>query len=333
MKKVSISKNNAYKKEFLASLEVVLHNIERGRFNPNLDRKRLANVYKSLSDAYEDLDAALGTGKEMLSFYVDNANKALKQLKLKLNQELISEVEQAETFVTLAVHMWISVLGGENVIDADEMNPVNKARRKLNERIDELNLIISDFAKNNSRLEAEIKKLTEASDELDEKIIDEVNERRVNDLYRQLTANKRKITTLDARRSSYSACYNLLDLIKVNALEIVNASDYSEVDLSKAKAYLDINKLREVLSEPEKALNILKMMNKELDAIVNKTKAIDEKINSMHGASSEVSKEALAYKEELIAKRKAKEALSDLGELPYGASVKQQKDTKKSKGE
>ena len=60
-------------------------------------------------------------------------------------------------------------------------------------------------------------------------------------------------------------------MIYVNAAEIVEASDFAGEEIGKAKALLNIGKLRKVLSEPDKALLVLKRMQADIKAIYDRT--------------------------------------------------------------
>ena len=121
-----------------------------------------------------------------------------------------------------------------------------------------------------------------------------------------------KIDSLNVRRSNYSACFNLLDIIYINAKEIIAASNYSYVDYVKAKTYLNISKLKAVISEPEQAVSILKRMQKDLDGIIKNTETIDGSILGVNNNTVVVDEEALRYKEELMKRRRDKKALEDL---------------------
>ena len=82
----------------------------------------------------------------------------------------------------------------------------------------------------------------------------------------------------------------------------MTASDYSKVDLSKAKAFLNLNKLKQVLNNPEKAITIIKRMENDISKIANQTKAIDEKVLGLEKNTITPNEEALAYKERLMRK-------------------------------
>ena len=75
----------------------------------------------------------------------------------------------------------------------------------------------------------------------------------------------------------------------------------------KAKALLNINKLKKVLSEPDKALLILKRMQADIKEVYDRTVSMDAKLAEMSTTSTVVSEDALAYKEELMRKKREKE--------------------------
>ena len=310
MKKTSIKKNNEIKNKFLINLGNLIYQIKKNNLNPHLSEDDWEEIISSLSSLYDDLDTALGTGNEVVDIVANSANDALEAFKQSVYFGLKAEIKESLNLLSNTVDMWVSAIEGEIVADEEERK--SSTRKKLEHKLKELDQIIAEFGKTSARIEKDVRVIEEAIEELNEQILNEDNERKLNDLYRQVTMAKTKLDTLNVRKSSYNACYNLLDLIRANAREIVVASDYSYSDLSKAKAFLNITKLRIVLAEPEKALNILKMMNKELEAITNKVKAIDSKILSLNGDSVSINEDALRYKEELMAKKRAKDALQEL---------------------
>ena len=138
-------------------------------------------------------------------------------------------------------------------------------------------------------------------------MLNEDNERRINEIFKKISALKSKLDSLIVRKSNYTTCFNLLDMIYVNAAEIVEASDYVGEEIGKAKAFLNIAKLKKVLSEPDKALTVLKRMPKDIQEVYDRTKAIDIKLGEMPTTSTVVNEAALAYKEELMRKKREKE--------------------------
>ena len=164
------------------------------------------------------------------------------------------------------------------------------------------------------------------SSELDEKMLNEANDRLINDLYRKISALKSKLDMLNVRRSNYSACFNILDIIYANASEILTASQFSMEEASKAKVLLNIGKLKAVVNEPDKAIAILKVMDKDIQAISEKVKSMDEKVFGLDTKQTSVTDSALAYKEELMRKKREREFNGEnLDELERGKTTSTKK--------
>jgi len=177
----------------------------------------------------------------------------------------------------------------------------------LNARLTELAEIKESFTANARRIEKEISGYEKDLVELDAAILNEDNERRINELFKKINALKTKIDALIVRKSNYTTCFNLLDMIYVNAAEIVEASDFAGEEIGKAKALLNIGKLKKVLAEPDKAVAILKRMQKDIKEIYDRTQSVDSKLAEMNTSSAVVSEDALAYKAELMRKKRERE--------------------------
>ena len=101
------------------------------------------------------------------------------------------------------------------------------------------------------------------------------------------------------------------------------ASQFSAEEVGKAKVLLNINKLKSVINEPDKAISILKIMEKDINSIYAKVKSMDEKVFELKGQETNVTSSALQYKEELMRKKREKEANSDnLSDLEKGINNK-----------
>ena len=170
-----------------------------------------------------------------------------------------------------------------------------------------MNEIKENFTASARRIEKDITGFEKDLSELDAAMLNEDNERKINEIYKKISALKSKLDALIVRKANYTTCFNLLDMIYVNAAEIVEASDFAGEEIGKAKALLNINKLKKVLSEPDKALLILKRMQADIKEVYDRTKAMDIKLGEMSTTSTVVSDDALAYKEELMRKKREKE--------------------------
>ena len=310
----SINNNNQVKDDFIKEFNSILYQAEKGKVHPHIDKDVLKPILATLRNKLEELAATLGTGEEDVSNVAKAASKALANLKENLGQELITNIDAASDELMYSIDVWEDVLSGNVELvgeDAKEAK-VSWSKKKLDQRLVELKGIEKEFAENEKRLEGEIISLEKIAVELDDLIAKEDNERKINEIYRKIKTNNSKMDSLNVRRSNYSACFNLLDLIFINAKELVAASNYSYVDYVKAKAYLDISKLKQVINDPDKAVSVLKRMEKDLSEILKNTDLIDKSVTGVNNNTVVIDEEALKYKEELLKKRRDKKIIEEL---------------------
>lgn len=324
----SLKKNNELRDEFTKSYKALIYKIEKGKVHPHLDQEELKPIVEELKTNLDGLTNSYGTGKENINDIYGNAKERLKDLEKSLNQELVSEVEDASDDVIDIVDCWKDVLSGDVEFDEEEFQQakVKRSKARIIKKLNELGEIKSQFVQNEKRLESEITQIEKSLDELNNLMIKENNERRINEIFRKISAFKTKIDTLNIRRNNYSACYEVLDLVYANAKELIEASDYTldKSDLAKAKAFLNIDRLRKVLNDPKKTLFVLKKMDEDIKSISEKTKLIDDKIGNIGSNGSSISAEALAYKEKLLADKKMKESLNDLSNTEIKVDEKEE---------
>ena len=277
----SIKNNNALKDKALKDLKKVCFKLETHKVNSYLDKDSVDALVVELKDAISGLDNCVGTGKEDISSIAETVSKQVVELNELANQDLVTRLEEGVSNLIYSVDVWKSVLQGDmnsEEIGTTEKEKMTWSRKKLQNRLDELATIKNQFVANEQRLEKDIYSLEKDLNELDSLMLKEENERRINELYRKISSLKSKLDMLNVRKANYSACFNLLDLIYSNANEIVVESDYSLEDLGKARALLNMSRLKAVISEPEKAISILKRMEKDTQLIAERTKNMDEKV-------------------------------------------------------
>lgn len=324
----SIKNNNALKDKALKDLKKVCFKLETHKVNSYLDKDAVDALAVELKDAISGLDNCVGTGKEDISSIAETVSKQVIELNDLANQDLVTRLEEGVSNLTYSVDVWKSVLQGDmnsEEIGTTEKEKMTWSRKKLQNRLDELATIKNQFVANEQRLEKDIYALEKDLNELDSLMLKEENERRINELYRKISSLKSKLDMLNVRKANYSACFNLLDLIYSNANEIVVESDYSLEDLGKARALLNMSRLKAVISEPEKAISILKRMEKDTQLIAERTKNMDEKVFGVNTSTISVSQDALAYKEQLLRKKKEKEELkSNQKEMDSGIDASEE---------
>ena len=330
--KPSVKANNELKEEAVKELKIIIYKLEKGRFEDNLDKETVDNAIKEIKEATEGLEYSICTGEENVKAIAEDAEKQIKIFKKQTEQELTNRIESAADELVFTLTLWKDVLDGNVVLETEEdvkKAKVSRSRRKLDNRLNGLDEIKESFVANARRIDKDIRVEEKDLAELEEQILQEDNERKINEIYRKIKATKSKIDMLSVRKSNYSACYNLLDMIYANAKEILNATDFAAEEIAKAKVMLNIGKLKQVLTEPDKAIAILKRMDKDVKEIAAKTANIDEKVFDFDKGAATVNEDALKYKEELMRKKREKESLKeDIAGVP---AVEKENETVKEK--
>ena len=309
----SVKNNNELKQEVVNELKALVYRLEKGRHGV-LDGDSVAAVLSGLQEQMNALENCIGTGEENIGVLAKDALAQLKTLKKETDGSVTHRFEEAAEELGYTLGPWKDVLDGSTVLETEgEVGAakVSRSRKKLNIRLAELEQIKASFTENAERLEKEIAGLEKDLAEYDSAMLKEDNERRINDLYRQIKAVRSKIDMLNVRHGNYSACFNLLDMIYANAREILQATDFASEEIAKAKVLLNIEKLKKVVVEPDKAIAILKRMDADIKEIAGRTASMDGKVFGLDSGGAAVSEDALAYKEELMRKQREKENLKN----------------------
>ncbi len=306
----SIKNNNQLRDKVVGEVGAFIYRLERGRFDSEADKDAVIRIIEDLKSDVETLSNTVGTGEENIEALANSILALLKELKKSSEQDMLHRIQEVADELDFNINLWKDVLDDATTVPSEEETKAAKisyTRRKLNARLAELNEIKENFTASARRIEKDITGFEKDLAELDAAMLNEDNERKINETYKKISALKTKLDALIVRKSNYTTCFNLLDMIYVNAAEIVEASDFAGEEIGKAKALLNINKLKKVLSEPDKALLILKRMQADIKEVYDRTKAMDIKLGEMSTTSTVVSDDALAYKEELMRRKREKE--------------------------
>ena len=309
----SVKNNNELKQEVVNELKALVYRLEKGRHGA-LDGDSVAEVLSGLKEQTSALENCIGTGEENIGVLAKDALAQLKTLKKETDGSVTHRFEEAAEELGYTLGLWKDVLDGSTVLETEEeirAARVSRSRKKLDLRLAALEQIKASFTENAERLEKEIAGLEKDLAEYEAAMLKEDNERRINDLYRQIKAVRSKIDMLNIRHGNYSACFNLLDMIYANAREILQATDFASEEIAKAKVLLNIEKLKKVIVEPDKAIAILKRMDADIKEIAGRTASMDGKVFGLDSGGAAVSEDALAYKEELMRKQREKENLKN----------------------
>ena len=268
----------------------------------------------------------MGTGDENIECFYNTALIQIDDVRDQMKSYLSGRLIQSVDDLDYTIDKWSSVLYGDvdSSIAGEELQKreTSSVRRKLEEKLSELKDVQSEYLSNEKRLEAEMQNLERDIDELNDAIIDEKNDRKLNNLVSKVKAVKVKLNALNNTYRNYSFCSDLLDMIASLVGEKIIASEFSVSELNKAKAYLKVDDLKKVIAEPERAVTTLKKMEEDLKAMVPKIEANEQKISGFGEVDDAATSEAVAYQQELIAKRNAQKAaqssMSDFDEEEVG---------------
>lgn len=306
----SIKGNNQLRERVVNEINAFIYRVEKGRASTEADKDGLLRIIEELKADVETLNNTVGTGEENIEALANNILAQLKDLKKISEQDMLHRIQEVADELDFNINLWKDVLDGVTLVPSEEevkAAKVSYARRKINAKLEELNDIKESFTVDARRIEKQIVGYEKDLAELDAAILAEDNERKINEIYKKVSSLKSKLDSLIVRKSNYTTCFNLLDMIYVNAAEIIEASDFAGEEIGKAKALLNIGKLKKVLTEPDKAVAILKRMQADIKEVYDRTQNMDSKISEINTESIVVSEDALAYKAELMKKKRARD--------------------------
>lgn len=310
--KPSVKANNAMRDEVARKLQGVIFDIDKERYNKDLNKESVQKARQKLYDLLKNFEEIVGTGDENVECFYNTALVQIDDVKDQMKSYLSGRLIQSVDDLDYTIDKWSSVLYGD--VDASiageelQKRETSSVRRKLEEKLSELKDVQSEYLSNEKRLEAEMQNLERDIDELNDAIIDEKNDRKLNNLVSKVKAVKVKLNALNNTYRNYSFCSDLLDMIASLVGEKIVASEFSVSELNKAKAYLKVDDLKKVIAEPERAVTTLKKMEEDLKAMVPKIEANEQKISGFGEVNDSATSEAVAYQQDLIAKRNAQKA-------------------------
>ena len=324
--KPSVDINESLKKLAVSELKALIYLLDNGRYDSLLREDLIKSVNAELKSKIADLENAFGTGKENVEFVATEVMNKTKDLKSAIDRSLNSKVEKSAQDLEYYLTLWADVINGDTVYDKSafkENVKYNKAQRRFTAKLSELENVCEKFTQSEKRLEGNIQEQEANLNDLNSNIKQTTNQRMIEQLFNQINAVKGKIEMLTTRRNNYSACVNMLDIIYSNALEMFNDLEFSNHNYGKLKVILDMRRLKNILAEPDKVIVELKLIEKELKSIHVNTKSVNANIKSFNIGATEVSGDAMKYREELLKEESNKALLEDVNELGNTTNVKE----------
>ena len=243
----SIKSNNQLKEKAINEITAFVYRVEHGRFDTEADKDSVIAMVEELSLDIKKLAGTVGTGEEKVDYLANTLLALLKDFKKVTEQEMLHRIQDVVDELDFYINLWCDILNGETVAPTPEETVqvrMKYTRRKLAARLEELKEMKESFGDSARRVGREIVDIEKDIAELEASLAKEENERRIAELYKNVTANKTKLDSLNVRRSNYLTCYNMLDTIYLNAAEILEASDFVGEQIRKAKILLNLGSSR-----------------------------------------------------------------------------------------
>lgn len=304
-KSSQVKTNNKKKDDLLQETNRLLFRIDKGKYAENLDADQINKVGEKIRQYVTNLEYTTFTCDDNIDIVIGKIQESVKHLREALDGGLASRVNSATE--DLAYYFDVLISGNFNALNSDDEKTLRQSslQRGLSEKIREL-VSIKEFASaKKAELSRDIKKLRLEKEELEDRLCEEDDDDLANDIDRQISANEEIIKTKSASFHSYSVCETRLESLYNYAKE---ACDAGEDQVRKVNAYLDMEKIRAVTSDPSSLDTVWQRINSEIELLEGKVRKSDEnRARQNMGNSSTISSSAAKRREELRNRKRQKE--------------------------
>ncbi len=321
-----LEKSNKLKDELMNVINAYIFKIERNDYLGSFANDCIKDVVNNLRKASSNLDNAIFSGEEEITSIYNQAMAKLNEFGDLLNGDSNYALQEGAKQILKHCETINQVANEELIIPTNVGNNLHqndgfflaRKRKRVASKLEELNQVRNEILKFEKKIENDIIVQEKTKAELEDKMIDEENERVLNEIDRRLTSIESIIASLDVNKSNYSACFALLNNIYERLRPLVNDTLLANNNLDRVDALLKIGDLKNVLNNPKSALKILNIMNEDSKQILINVNQIDSKINDAiaGNANTKISESALNRRNELLRKKRErelnKENLSDL---------------------
>ena len=321
-----LEKSNKLKDELMNIINAYIFKIERNDYLGRFANDCIKDVVNNLRKASSNLDNAIFSGEEEITSIYNQAMAKLNEFGDLLNGDSNYALQEGAKQILKHCETINQVANEELIIPTNVGNNLHqndgfflaRKRKRVATKLDELNQVRNEILKFEKKIENDIIVQEKTKAELEDRMINEENERILNEIDRRLTSIESIITSLDVNKSNYSACFALLNNIYERLKPLVNDTLLANDNLDRVDALLKIGDLKNVLNNPKSALKILNIMNEDSKQILMNVDQIDSKINDAiaGNANTKISESALNRRNELLRKKRErelnKENLSDL---------------------
>ena len=306
--KPSLANNNKCKDEIVNLVGSFLYKNEKDL----LSNEDISSLIKEIKQRVNELDHKGSSKDDSIERNYLEIKKYMKHINENYGSVSTTRLKEWLEEINFQLKYWSDLIDGQAYYSKEDSSEdkISPKQKKINEKLIQLEEMKNGILNQEKRIEADILTLEKEKEEYESQMMDEENTRKLNMLDRKITSCENSIASLNNRAEQYSTIGNLLSIIYVNAKELATAGEYSSAELDKANVFLNISKLQDALTNPERALSVLKAIQKDLDQIKEEVKTVDSKVNKVITQSkTEISDSAMKRKKELLEKKRQKELL------------------------
>ena len=306
--KPSLANNNKCKDEIVNLVGSFLYKNEKDL----LSNEDISSLIKEIKQRVNELDHKGSSKDDSIERNYLEIKKYMKHINENYGSVSTTRLKEWLEEINFQLKYWSDLIDGQAYYSKEDSSEdkISPKQKKINEKLIQLEEMKNGILNQEKRIEADILTLEKEKEEYESQMMDEENTRKLNMLDRKITSCENSIASLNNRAEQYSTIGNLLSIIYVNAKELATAGEYSSAELDKANVFLNISKLQDALTNPERALSVLKAIQKDLDQIKEEVKTVDSKVNKVITQNNtEISDSAMKRKKELLEKKRQKELL------------------------
>ena len=180
----SVKSNTLLKEKVVSELNAFIYRLERGRIASGVDSDVILRICEEIKADTESLNNAVGTGEENIEAPVNRILALLREFKKISAQESVHRIQEVADELDFNLNLLKDILDGKAFLTPEEIKveKASFARRRLNARLAELNEIRESLTEHSLRIEKEISGYEKDRTELDALILNESNERKINEL-------------------------------------------------------------------------------------------------------------------------------------------------------
>jgi hypothetical protein len=267
-----------------------LYIIQKGDFNKNLDENEVKKMVSLIIDKSEELKYSIGTGKEDINTGIEQIKKCIEDFLICSKEHLMSGFKDSFNELIAKFNVIIDLEKGVISDIVGDEKEFNKKQKNFNSKINELDKISLSLVENKNGIETKISKFEREMEELKHKIVNESNMRIKQSFFDDFKALKNEVSKFTVYSDAYSSSIKLIKSIK-NFSTKKDINSLTERELAEINSRLEIDKIKEVVNQPEMLRSLLSYME-------DKFKETKEKNGKRNPDSKEIDEPDYAELEE-----------------------------------